>query len=72
MKLMKTTFFQSIYQVIGRSNLLKKTIDGLNKLLEVRSLEVHPKGVKKRGNQIKIGDIEYKLSDFDTEKKRDA
>ena len=46
----------------------EKTIDELNKLLELRSLELHVKKVRKRGNKIKIGDIEYKLSDFDTKK----
>ena len=46
----------------------EKTIDDLNKLLEVKSLELHVEEVKKRGNKIKIGDKEYKLSDFDTQK----
>ena len=44
----------------------EKTFDELNKLLEHRSLELHVKEVRKRGNKIKIGDNEYKLSDFDT------
>ena len=46
----------------------EKTIDELNKLLELRSLELHVEEVRKRGNKIKIGDSEYKLSDFDTQK----
>ena len=46
----------------------EKTTDDLNKLLELRSLELHIKEVRKRGNKIKIGDNEYKLSDFDTQK----
>ena len=46
----------------------EKTIDELNKLLELKSLELHVEEVKKRGNKIKIGDNEYKLSDFDTTK----
>ena len=46
----------------------EKTIDDLNKLLELKSLELHVEEVKKRGNKIKIGDSEYKLSDFDTQK----
>ena len=46
----------------------EKTIDGLNKLLELKSLELHVEEVKKRGNEIKIGDKEYKLSDFDNQK----
>ena len=46
----------------------EKTIDDLNKLLELKSLELHVEEVKKRGNKIKIGDNEYKLSDFDNQK----
>ena len=46
----------------------QKTIDELNNLLELRSLDLHVKEVRKRGNQIKVGDKEYKLSDFDTQK----
>ena len=46
----------------------EKTIDDLNKLLELKSLELHVEEVRKRGNKIKIGDNEYKLSDFDIKK----
>ena len=46
----------------------EETIDKLNKLLELKSLELHVAEVRKRGNKIKIGDNEYKLSDFDTQK----
>ena len=46
----------------------EKTIDNLNKLLELKSLKLHVEEVKKRGNKIKIGDVEYKLSDFDNQK----
>ena len=46
----------------------EKPIDNLNKLLELKSIELHVEEVKKRGNKIKIGDNEYKLSDFDTQK----
>ena len=46
----------------------EKPIDELNNLLELRPLELHVKEVKKRENQIKRGDIEYKLSVFDTQK----
>ena len=46
----------------------ERTIDELNKILELRSLELHVKEKRKRGNQIKIGDKVYKLSDFDTQK----
>ena len=46
----------------------EKTFDELNKVLKLKSLELHVKGVRKRGNQIKKGDSEYRLSDFDTQK----
>ena len=46
----------------------EKTIDNLNKLLELKSLDIHVDEVRKRGNKIKIGDIEYQLSDFDNQK----
>ena len=46
----------------------EKTIDELNKLLELKSLELHVNEIRKRGNKIKIGDRVYKLSDFDTHK----
>ena len=46
----------------------EKTIDNLNKLLELKSLELHEEEVKKRENKIKIADKEYKLSDFDNQK----
>ena len=44
----------------------EKTFDELNKLLNLRSLELHVEEVRKRGNKIKIGDNEYEISDFDT------
>ena len=46
----------------------EKTIDNLNKLLELKSLDLHVQEVKKRGNKIKIANKEYKLSDFDNQK----
>ena len=46
----------------------EQIIDDLNKLLELKSLELHVEEVKKRGNKIKTGDKEYKLSDFDNQK----
>ena len=45
----------------------EKNIDELNTLLEFRSLELHVKEVRKRGNQIKIGNSEDRLSGFDTQ-----
>ena len=46
----------------------EKAIDEVNKLLELRSFELHVKEVRRRCNKIKIGDNEEKLSDFDTQK----
>ena len=46
----------------------EKIIDDLNKLLELKSLELHVEEVRKRGDIIKIGEKEYKLSDFDNQK----
>ena len=47
---------------------VEKPIYELIKLLGLRSLELHVKEVRKRGNKVKIGDNEYKLSDFDSQK----
>ena len=46
----------------------EKTINDLNELLELKSLELHVEEVEKRGNKIKIANKEYKLSDFDNQK----
>ena len=46
----------------------EKTINDLNNLLELKSLELPVEEVKKRGNEIKIGENEYKLSVFDKQK----
>ena len=46
----------------------EEMINDLNNLLELKSLELHVEEVQKKGNKIKIGDNEYKLSDFDTQK----
>ena len=46
----------------------EQVINDLNKLLELKSLELHVEEVRKRGNIIKIGDKEYKLSDSDNQK----
>ena len=45
-------------------------ITDLNKIIELKSLEINVEEVRKRGNKIKIGDNEYKLSDFDTQKNK--
>ena len=46
-------------------------IDGIKNLLKLKSendIDLHVQEVRKRGGQIKIGDKEYKLTDFDTSK----
>ena len=50
----------------------RKTFAKIDELKELRSLELHVKEVRKRRKKIKIGDNEYKLSDFDTKKIRDT
>ena len=51
-----------------KTEFAEKVINDLNKLEELRSLELHVEEVRKRGNLKKIEDKEYKLSDFDTQK----
>ena len=51
-----------------KTEFAEKVINDLNKLYELKSLELHVDAVRKRGNKIKIGEKEYKLSDFDTQK----
>ena len=45
-----------------------KIIDELNRLLKIKTLDLHVNEVRKRGIIIKIGHKEYKLSDFDNQK----
>ena len=60
--------FSIIIQGHWEIEFAEKTIDEVNRLLDLRSLELHVNEVRKRGNKIKIGDKEYKLSDFDNQK----
>ena len=46
----------------------EKTIDNLNKLLELKSLELHVNEVRKRGTIIETGYNLYRLSGFETYK----
>ena len=46
----------------------EKIVEEVNRLLELRSLDLHVNEVRKRGNKIKIGGKEYKLSDFVNQK----
>ena len=60
--------FSIIIPAHWETEFAEKIIDEVNRLLELRSLELHVNEVRKRGKRIKIGDIEYKLSDFDNQK----
>ena len=60
--------FSIIIPVLYPTESDEKNIDELNKLLELNSLELHVKEVKKRGNETKLGDDEILLSVFDTNK----
>ena len=51
-----------------KTEFAEKVIIDLNKLYELKSLELHVEEVRKRGNIIKIADKEYKLSDLDNQK----
>ena len=52
-----------------QTEVAEKMINHLNKLLELKSLELHIGESRKGGYKIKIEDNEYKLSDFDAQKK---
>ena len=43
-------------------------IDEVNRILELKSLDLHANEVRKTGDKIKVGDKEYKLSEFDNQK----
>ena len=60
--------FSIIIPAHWETEFAEKIINQVNRLLELRSLELHVNEVRKRGNKIKRGDNEYKLSDFDTQK----
>ena len=63
--------FSIIIPGLYRTEFAGKMISDLNSLLKLKSLELHVEEVRKRGNKIKIGDNEYKLSDFETRKKNE-
>ena len=60
--------FSIIIPAHWETEFAEKTINDLNKLLDLKSLKLHVEEVRKRGDKIKIEDNEYKLSDFDTQK----
>ena len=64
----KNNSFLIIIPGLWQTEPSEKTIDKLNKLLELKTLELHVNEVRKRGNIIKITDNEYKLTDFDNQK----
>ena len=64
----ETNSFSIIIPGHYQNEFAEKTIEELNKLLEPKSLELHVVEVRKGGTKIKIGDNEYKLSEFDTQR----
>ena len=60
--------FSIIIQGHRETEFAEKTIDEVNRLLDLRSLESHVYEVRKRGNKTKIGDKGHKLSDFHNQK----
>ena len=60
--------FSIIIQAHCETEFAEKIIDEVNRILELRSLELHVNEVRKTGNIKKIGVKEYKLSDFDNQK----
>ena len=60
--------FSIIIPAHWESEFADKIIDELNRLLKLKTLDLHVNEVRKRGNLIKIGDKEYNLSDFDNQK----
>ena len=65
-KTIENNSFSIIIPVHYQTEFAEKLINDLNKLLELKSFELHVEEIGKRGNEIKIGYNEYKLSDFDT------
>ena len=63
--------FSIIVQGHYQTQFAEKMINDRNNLLKLKSLELHVQKVRKRGNKIKIGDNEYKLSDFDSHKENE-
>ena len=60
--------FSIIIQAHWETEFVDKVIDELNRILELRSPELHVNEIRKRGNIIKIRDKKYKLTDFDNQK----
>ena len=60
--------FSIIIAAHWETEFAEKVIDEVKRLLELKSLDLHVNEVRKRGNKIKIGDKENKLSDFDNQK----
>ena len=56
--------FSIIIPVHWEREFANKIIDELNRLLNLKTLDLHVNEVRHRGNKIKIGDKEFKLSDL--------
>ena len=64
----KNNSFSIIIPGHYQTEFAEKMINDLNKLIELTSLELHEEEVRKSGNKMKIGDNEYQLSDFGSQK----
>ena len=64
----ENNFFSIFIPGHYQTELAEKKNNDLNNLLELKSLNLNVEEVRKRGNKIKIGDNEHKISDFDTQK----
>ena len=64
----KNNSFSIILPGHYQTEFAEKTIDDINKTIDLKSLELHVEEVRKRGNKIETGYNVYKLSDFDTHK----
>ena len=60
--------FSIIIPAHWESEFADKIIDELNRILNLKTLDLHVNEVRKRGSIIKIRNKEYKLSDFDNQK----
>ena len=60
--------FSIIMPAHWETEFAEKIIDEVNGLLNLKTLDLNVNEIRKRRNIIKIGDKEYKLSDFDNQK----
>ena len=64
----KNNSFSIIIPGHYKTKFAEKGFNDLNEIYELKSLELYVEELRKRGNKIKIGDNEYKLTDFANKK----